>query len=74
MNVDQTNREQINEMIDILAEEGLAGKTYRLRLINPEFISGVEGAKIERDQLIIRIPCDRSGKFVAHAIRINYGM
>lgn len=51
--------------------EGLAGRTYSLPLLSPEFITSVSGAELIENALIIQIPQKPDKKFVAQHIQLK---
>lgn len=51
--------------------EGLAGKTYSLKLKNSNCIDRVEGARMEENELKIDIPAGQEGTFLYHEIAIK---
>jgi len=51
--------------------EGLARRSYTLRITNPEMISKVEGAELKDDDLMFRMPEGTAGQFVSHRIIVH---
>ncbi|HZX11143.1 MAG TPA: GH116 family glycosyl hydrolase [Acidobacteriota bacterium] len=51
--------------------EGISGKIYNLSVMHPEFIKKINGAEVESDQLIIKIPDDNPGEFITHKVHIE---
>jgi len=62
---------QKNNISITLKVEGISGKTYRLSVMHPEFIKEIEGASVETDQLIMKIPDDNPGDFITHMVYIE---
>jgi hypothetical protein len=54
-----------------LAVEGLAGRTYRLRLRNAGLVNSVEGAARDGDALIIQFPAGAPGEFLRKEITVT---
>lgn len=52
----------------ILRVEGLAEKTYKLGVRNPEAIADVEGAQLLGGQLILSLPENDSSRFASHRV------
>jgi len=51
--------------------EGLARRSYALRITNPGMIAKVEGAELKDDDLILRMPEGTAGQFVSHRIILH---
>jgi glycogen debranching enzyme len=60
-------REQKNLRVDV---EGLAGQTYKLGILNGEYILRVKGAEYQENRLMIKIPDGEPAKFLRHILTI----
>ena len=54
-----------------LVAEGLAGRTYRLRLRNAGLVNSVEGASRDGEALVIQFPAGAPGEFLRKDIAIT---
>jgi glycogen debranching enzyme len=62
-------REEVKTKLTLVVE-GIAGKSYKLGILNTDKIARVEGATIKAGHLILAMPEGNSGQFVAHNITI----
>ena len=51
--------------------EGLAGRSYRIEVVNANLIQSVAGAKLNGSYLIIKMPHGAEGEYIRHEFALN---